>query len=179
LRSIVPAGLGDRQPVADEHHLRFQRAVEFAAGAERGVLPNRQRLLLAITDERERGLSRHECPALEPHRLPESVDAGRLQADRLKLALDIFHGLVIPRRADIAALEFVVGQKQHVRPPALAFGGQIGGLRGRAGDTGGGKKTSGEKSGFHRIEAILRQTALGNCPHSCGKLSTKPSRARQ
>ncbi len=42
---IVPAGFGNRQAVADEHHRRFHRSVELAARAERRVLADDERLL--------------------------------------------------------------------------------------------------------------------------------------
>ena len=57
-----------------------------------------------------------------------------LQADGLELALDVLDGLVVARRAGVAAFELVVGQHLDVRPPGLAFSGEIGGLRDRAGD---------------------------------------------
>jgi hypothetical protein len=53
-----------------------------------------------------------------------------------ELTLDVLHGSVEARRADVAALEFVVSEKLDVRPPGPAFRGQIGGLRGGARDRG-------------------------------------------
>ena len=72
---------------------------------------------------------RHEQPAVELDRLPESGRAGRLEAYRAKLPFDVLEGFVEPGGADIPALEFVVGQKLDMRPPALALGREIRGLR--------------------------------------------------
>ena len=145
---IVPAGFGNRQAIADEHHRRFHRSVQLASRAERGVLADDERHFLAVAHERETRLIRHEQPAVELHRLPESRRAGRLEANRPKLALDVLDGFVEARRPDVPALELVVGEKLDVRPPALPFGREIRGLRNRAGNRRG-QKASGQKRGFH------------------------------
>ena len=77
---------------------------------------------------------------------------------RLELALDVVERLFVAGRADIAALEFVVGEKLHVRPPGLAFGLEIRRLGGvRRGQAGGDdQKRRGQGMRLHHATLLPR-----------------------
>jgi hypothetical protein len=76
---FVPFRLGNRLPIADEDHRRFDGAVQPAARAQRCVLTNRQWLFLPVSNEREPRLLRNQSARLEFHRLPIAGDAPVLQ----------------------------------------------------------------------------------------------------
>src|ERR1017187_6721009 len=115
----------DHQAIAHEDHGRLQCLRQIGTRAQRGIRAERQRLDLAILDEREAALILDELARFELHRLQVAGVAGWLEAELLELAAHIGDGLPEALAADVAALQFVVGQKLHMGPPEFAFGGIV------------------------------------------------------
>src|SRR5690348_866108 len=65
-----------------------------------------------------------DLAGFEFHRLKITRNARGLQASALQLARHIDRGLMIALAARVAAFELVVGQEDHMRPPALPVGGR-------------------------------------------------------
>jgi len=122
---LIPMGLGNHQPVAHEHHGSFELGRKFGARTQRGVGAEGERLLFAVADQREAGLFLHQQARVELDGLPIAGGARGLEAELPELAGYVIHRLEKFRGADIAALQFVVGEELDVRPPEFPFGGVV------------------------------------------------------
>ena len=81
----------------------------------------------SVAHQREAGLILHDLLYVELHRLEIARRAGRLQTGAFELSRHIARGLEMFRAAGVAALHVVVRQVLDMRPPAVAFGFEIGG----------------------------------------------------
>ena len=122
---VIPFGFGDGHAIADEDHRRLERAVQLAAGAQRRLLPEDERLFATVPHEGELRLIRDQPARLEHDRLPVAIDAGRLQPDLLELPGDVGGGLLEAFAPHVPALQRIVGEVFDVRPPARAVGGRL------------------------------------------------------
>ncbi len=112
---------------------RFRHAQAVAHEGERGVnLPGgehaqvddrgvtkRDRLLPAVAHDHEARLLLDELPRLERDRLEVPAGSAGLQSRRLERRRDVLSRLAVPRASGVAPFQRIVGQKLHVRPPAL------------------------------------------------------------
>jgi len=118
---IVVIELRRDHALRDEHQWRGQRKLGLVvvhAGEKLGF--ERQRLDTAIADQLEPRAVGQALALQQWHALKvAAVVAGRLQAERLKLAGHIARSNFVAARGRLAAFEQVIGQKRHVRRDAL------------------------------------------------------------
>jgi len=117
---VVVVTLGNDQPIADKHHRRRYLLRRFDAHAENRIFPQRQRLPLAVSHQRQARLPFHDLSGAKLHRLYIAGFAGRFQTAAFKLGRDILGRPPMSWTTGFAAFELVVSEKRDVRPPAFA-----------------------------------------------------------
>jgi hypothetical protein len=122
---IVDFQLRHGESVAYKREGSFERFGGIDAQANGGILTQHQRFGAAIAHQREARLLFNNLAGMKLDRLHISGNAGRLEAGALELSRHISCRFAITLAARIAAFQFVVGEKNNVRPPALSVGMRI------------------------------------------------------
>src|SRR6185295_11043609 len=91
--------------------------------AHRTVFAEGKRLAHAISHQRDARLRFYDPPGVKLYALDVARRSRRLQTAALELAGDIFGGPAMALAAGFAPFQFVVGEIQHMRPPAFGLRG--------------------------------------------------------
>ena len=124
---------GHGESVADKDGGGFDIFCSVRVDVESRVVAQFYGFCFSVAEQLQRAARLINAYDIKVHGLAVAIDAGRLQSCGAKLCGHVISGFLETGAASVPAFEGVVGEKLHVRPPALAESIPIRGLRAREG----------------------------------------------
>ena len=117
---VVVMGFGYRQAITNKHQVGLDGWSRLNLQADYGVPTQNQAFRAGLLDQRETRFVFVDLDRYQRHRLEIASGVSRSESGAGKLAGDVLGGLQVTRAASIPTFKFVIREKGHMRPPALA-----------------------------------------------------------